>query len=346
MKYHIIGAESSKLWNETVRSFKDCTVYYLCGYAKAFQLHGDGEPLLFYFDNGNTRAINVVMKKDISKDKYFIGKIKENKYFELSTPYGYGGFIIEGSDYISVSHEYIKWCKENNIINEFVRFNLFSDHIFQYIGDVSTMAKNVVCGLSPEWDDIWFDFAHKVRKNYNKAVKSGLELRVFDGKRDMTEFLSIYYSTMKRNNAREKYYFNKNFFSVLNRMEDNIIYFDAVIDDVTVSTELVLYDNFAAYSFLGGTYAEYFDLRPNDFLKVEIIKWAKQKDLHKFVLGGGYSSNDGIFEYKKAFAPNSLYDFYIGKTVFDEKVYDNLINIRKKDATFNIKTDYFPVYKG
>lgn len=54
--------EQSEQWDAIVRSFKEYDVYWLSGYVKAFQLHGDGEPLLFFYEGSDTRGINVVMK--------------------------------------------------------------------------------------------------------------------------------------------------------------------------------------------------------------------------------------------------------------------------------------------
>ena len=89
--------EQAEQWDTVVRSFKDHDAYWLSGYVKAFQIHGDGEPMLFYYSDDSTRGINVVMKRDVAKDKHFIGKISEGKYFDFATPYGYGGWIVEGS---------------------------------------------------------------------------------------------------------------------------------------------------------------------------------------------------------------------------------------------------------
>ena len=53
----------NRKWDEIVVSFKQHDVYYLSSYVKAFCLRGEGEPYMIYFDNGTTRAINVVMKR-------------------------------------------------------------------------------------------------------------------------------------------------------------------------------------------------------------------------------------------------------------------------------------------
>ena len=36
------------------------------------------------------------MKRDIGKDEYFLERIPVESYFDLTTPYGYGGFILKG----------------------------------------------------------------------------------------------------------------------------------------------------------------------------------------------------------------------------------------------------------
>ena len=46
--------EDSDTWDKIVKSFKDYDVYWLSGYVKAFKIHGDGEPLLFFYEKGNT----------------------------------------------------------------------------------------------------------------------------------------------------------------------------------------------------------------------------------------------------------------------------------------------------
>ena len=46
----IYSIKEAKKWDELVRTFADYDVYYLSGYVKAFQIHGDGEPQLFYYN--------------------------------------------------------------------------------------------------------------------------------------------------------------------------------------------------------------------------------------------------------------------------------------------------------
>ena len=92
----VLSLKQADKWDELVKSFSDYDVYYLSGYTKAFYLHKDGQPLAFYYEDEGVKAINVVMKRDIANDPNF-KELEKNKYFDLATPYGYGGWLIEGN---------------------------------------------------------------------------------------------------------------------------------------------------------------------------------------------------------------------------------------------------------
>ncbi len=151
---------------------------------------------------------------------------------------------------------------------------------------------------------------------------------------------------MERNNARDYYYFERSYFqSIVNTLAGQYIFFHVWYDDKIISTELVLCSNKYLYSFLGGTQKEYYPMRPNDLLKLEIIKWGKETGRNKFVLGGGYGGNDGIYRYKKSFAPGEDVPFYIGKIMHNKEVYDKLTDLRKKRRNFDPNSIFFPLYR-
>lgn len=346
--YEIIETFEKDKWNEIVKSFSEYDVFYLVEYVEALKINEDGEPYLFYYNYGKTRAINVFIKKDIYMHKEFKEKISKNTYFDIFSPYGYGGFLIEGDNYREVNEEYTKYCVKNNIICEFVRFNLFSNFHSKYSGIVEKIKPNIVRKIDMSPNDMLMDFEYKVRKNLKRANENDLQVELdYEGKK-LDEFLEIYYSTMERNEAKKEYYFTKEFFEKLNEMNENKVYFNVLYKNKIISTELVIYSNKNCYSYLGGTLSEYFNLRPNDFLKYEIIKWAYNNNLKNYVLGGGYTNDvkDGILKYKKSFAPNNeMVDFYVGKKIFNKSKYNELVNIRKKDKNFDVNSNFFPLYR-
>lgn len=335
----------SGYWDEVVKSFPNYDVFYLSGYANAFMKENkkNGEPILLVYENGQDKAINVVFRRDVSFDEKLRGLVSPASYYDLITPYGYGGFIGSITDWNELNWCYNSYCKENSYVCEFVRFELFSEYYRYYDGETETRTHNVVRDLEMSLDEIWMDFKAKVRKNVKKANSNNLKIIIEPDGDYLKDFLRIYYATMDRSDAENEFYFSEEFYRNLSRLKDNVMYFHVVYEGKIISTELVMYDAENCYSYLGGTDREYFDLRPNDFLKYEIIRWAKDKGLKNFVLGGGYGADDGIFNYKQSLAPNGVVDFYIGRKIFDKVAYEKLVALRKGD-TLNEK--FFPLYRS
>ena len=97
------------------------------------------------------------------------------------------------------------------------------------------------------------------------------------------------------------------------------------------------------YSFLGGTRSDYFKLRPNDLLKDKLINWAYTNGFKHYILGGGYGSNDGIYNFKKTFFPNDVAIFYTGRKIVNKNIYNQLSNITEE--TPNTNDTFFPLYR-
>ena len=237
--------EDSDTWDKIVKSFKDYDVYWLSGYVKAFKIHGDGEPLLFFYEKGNTRGINVVMKRDIARDPHFSGLMSENTYFDFSSPYGYGGWIIEGECYSNLFEDYEGWCVNNNIISEFTRFHPLLENYKKCSGNYeviplgNTIAMNIV---SP--DIIWNNITSKNRNMIRKAKKNGVV--VYSGRYPeiFQTFRNIYNSTMDKDNAEKYYYFSSNFYqSILNDLPQNAQVFYAVYENNIIAASIILAAN-------------------------------------------------------------------------------------------------------
>ena len=49
--FRVLSLADKDEWDSIVKSFNDYDVYYLNGYVSAFKIHGDGEPILLFFQN-------------------------------------------------------------------------------------------------------------------------------------------------------------------------------------------------------------------------------------------------------------------------------------------------------
>lgn len=276
--------------------------------------------------------------------------------FDITTPYGYGGPRIFGDLSVDERNWFWDrlddWMLEHSIISEFIRFMLWGAEDTAYRGIRETRSTNIVRSLEDSLDNIWMNFDHKVRKNVKKANAAGLKMLIDDNGERIDDFLSIYYSTMDRRNANKTYYFDTAFFNELHTsMKGHFVYFYAMQNNTPISVELVLAAKDNIYSYLGGTNLEYYCCRPNDFIKYEIIKWAKENGKKRFVLGGGYQPGDGIFRYKKSLAPDGTVEFQIGRRIVNEGQYAMLVakcneqRARQGKPLLAVGNSFFPLYR-
>ena len=301
------------------------------------------EATAFQFKNPEGKIIFPFLIHDLSHLPFFPQGMASA--YHIETPYGYGGpVVIEGVPteklYSKFYEAFGQWAIQNNVVSEFVRFNLFSEARKYFPGTVEQHNHNIVLDLSPSIEAIWSDFDHKVRKNVQKAISSGVEVVVDPTGKHLNQFLENYYHTLERRQAAKRYYFGKEFFQKIgNTLSGKYCYFHATHQGRVVSSELVLISGNTIYSFLGGTLAEYFNLRPSDLLKYRIIEWARENGHRQFVIGGGHQPHDGIFAFKKAFAPTGLVPFFIGKKIHNPEVYKQLVA-----ASGNEQGGFFPAF--
>ena len=278
-----------------------------------------------------------------------LGYELDKEYYDIQGAYGYNGAIISDKtspDFISKARkEFLHYIKNENIVAEFIRFNpLYENN--KYFKDIKPLCvnKNIIVDLKEE--DIWMDsYEHSTRKNVKKAIRNNLDFKIIEAKdittKELEDFLYIYHATMNRNDADEEYYFDMNYFlDIKNKLSDNALFIFVLKEEKVISVELVLLNNHVAYSFLGGTLKEYYEYRPNDYLKHTLIENLQQRGLDYFVLGGGVSLEDGIFKYKRNFAKNGVYDFYIGKSIHNQEIYDSILKQWAKKVDLQTQEKY------
>ena len=203
----IFDISQSATWDEIVKSIPNYDVYYLSGYVKAFQIHGDGLPQMFYYENNGLRGIYVYMKRPTAIEGLY----------DSITPYGYGGFLLEGD----TSDENIKtlWAayvwkmKEENIVDNFVRYHpvLANAVLMKTCSDVIDLGKTVAMDLTSE-EVIWTNIHSKNRNMICKAEKNGVTIHHARDYGLFKDFVRIYNETMDKDHAEAYYYFEEEFF--------------------------------------------------------------------------------------------------------------------------------------
>ena len=340
----VYNINQSKTWDSIVMGFTHYDVYFLSGYVKAFQIHGDGEPQLLFYETEGLKAIYVYMKR----------KTAMEGYYDSVTPYGYGGVLFEGDT--SEGHlqafwkTYVEKMKEEGIVDNFVRYHpvLANAEPMKQVSNVIDLGKTVAIDLSSE-EVIWNNIISKNRNMIRKAEKNGIEIRHGKDQELFKDFKRIYDATMEKDHAEEYYFFKNAFYESIHRdLYDNYEMFYAVMDGQIIAMSIMLFANDQMHYHLSGSMLEYRNLAPSNLLLYKAALWGCEHGYKTFHLGGGVGSGeDGLYKFKAAFNKNSDYQFSIGKEVFSQEKYDELVNERTgRDLTFNKDSKFFPLYRS
>lgn len=340
----LYNIEQAQQWDETVKGFEEYDMYYLSGYVKAFHIHGDGDPFLLFYEGDGLKAIYVYMRRPTAIDGVY----------DSVTPYGYGGVLFEGDTSKSKLHafwkEYLAKMEEEIIVDNFVRYHpvLKNAVPMKSLSNVIDLGKTIAFDLtSPEV--IWENITSKNRNMIRKAEKNGIE--IYHGK-DLAlfqDFRRIYNATMDKDNAEEYYYFGDKFYeSIHNDLNDNYEMFYAVLNSEIIAMSIMLFANKQMHYHLSGSMIEYRNLAPSNLLLYKAALWGCERGFKTFHLGGGVgSSEDNLYKFKAAFNKNSDYKFSIGKQIFNQDRYNELVKIRKEsDSDFDETSNFFPLYRA
>lgn len=320
-------------------------LYFDSGYGKLYERIEKGIAKIFAYESKDGKVINQFIIREIPE------KIDGKIYFDIVTPYGYGGPIIEtltGDKEKLINEfekEFSKYCLENNIVSEFVRFHpIFKNYQdFGRMYNAIYMRKTLITKLDEE-NPIKNQFKKSCRKNIRQAMNRGVSYKITERPQDLNKFKEIYYITMKRNNASNFYFFDDEYFdTILNTYKDNIVLVEAIFEDEVIAAGLYFTFNDVIHVHLTGTLNEYLYLAPEYILRYAITLWGIENKYKLIHNGGGRtnSEDDTLYLFKRNFATLYDLDFYIGKKIWNNKIYKELCDMKNID----INESYFPAYR-
>jgi hypothetical protein len=324
----LLTLDDKEKWNGYIAKlpFELQDIYYSPEYYSIYEASDFGNAKCFVITQGTNIAIYPFLMNCIND----LGYELNDRFYDIQGAYGYNGILSNDYSVTFVSRfqkEFLNFCTQKNIIAEFTRFNpVFRNNLKPFhlnpVFDQDNIILNLASNNIPKTD-----YEHSTRKNINKALRNNLQSIIIEGSNMNREYLDIftdiYYKTMRRNDASDDYYYSANYFDqLISSVKSNCRFYFVLFENKIISTELVLFGKQIAYSFLGGTLEEFFQFRPNDFLKDIIIRDLKSEGKSYYCLGGGSS---GIVRYKKTFAKNGSCEFYIGKKIHNQTIYNALI---------------------
>lgn len=348
--FQVLGLREREQWAGELDRLADPVpdLHYRPEYGGLFGESGEAQ--LFIYREGSSTICYPFLLRKINLIPGLAESLDQELY-DITSPYGYGGPLADGDPGNKVWQNFYRcfaeYCRQENIITEFVRFHpLLGNHLpLSEIMPVARVSSVVVLDLSLTQEKIWTGYGRNNRKNINKALREGVDVLIEETPEHFEDFMTIYRHTLERNQAGIAYYFDNRFFHYIHtELQGHFAYAHACKGSRVISSELLLFNGTYLHSYLGGTLEQYFPCRPNNLLKHKAARWAKNRGLRYFLLGGGRHENDGIFRYKQSFAPDGVLDFYVGKQVHNKETAEKLARLMAAKQTRE-KEDFFPTYR-
>lgn len=322
-------------------------IYFRPEYGKLCELIDGGISERFEYTTEHGSVVNLFIKREVPD---LIGGAR---YYDIVTPYGYGGpFVIsENKEFITelckgYDEAFGRYCSENNIVSEFVRFHPLYNNAcdFKGIYDPEHIRNTLGTNLEAFDDPVQSEFSKSCRKNIRKALNAGITFEVTASPENIDEFIEIYYSTMDRDNASEFYYFDKKYFDkMLEYFRDELIYTKALYYDKVIAANICFVTDGNIHIHLSGTLSEYLYLSPAYVLRYAVALWGKENGYRVIHHGGGTSNSpeNSLYCFKKQFAKNTEFEFYIGKKIRNKEIYNKLC----EKSGISAESDFFPAYR-
>lgn len=315
-------------------------------------LEEEGSVVIPYkYKDENGEIYNLIIKRPINIE------VDGEKYFDLITPYGYGGpIILNINNTIEKAKEKLlnnfekdfeKFCLENKIVTEFVRFHPILNNALDFTKIYNPkFIQHTIATSCDEGNPCELEFSKSARKTIRRSMNEEIDYEIILAPDNIDIFKEIYYDTMKRNDAKDFYYFSSEYFDyILNKFKENLLIINVKLNEknlVIASGLYFIYNNQFIHAHISGTRSDYLKYSPAYVLKQVLAEWAYENKYKYIHYGGGTSPDpeDSLFLFKKKFTKKEPFDYYISKKIFNKEIYDKLIEIT---GTKNSK--FFPEYR-
>lgn len=326
----ILTLDDAALWQTALeRTPGGCEPFFQPAFYAACQRQVGATAECFVFEADGEIAVYPYLRRRLNALRFLPS---DSPLCDITGGYGYNGAVAtcDNAEFLRRFRDAFRaHCEATHVLTEFVRFHplLRNSRFFASDCAITVQNQNVAVNLRRPLAEIRACYEYSCRKSINKAKREGVRTFVEEGlEGSFDEFLRIYEGTMARVGADQDYAFGRAYFEELGKaLNPPPLFVYAEYRGQIVSCEMALRSPRVIYSYLGGTDAEAFPVRPNNVLKDDLIRWAHEAGCEWYLIGGGSRPGDGIFRYKRTFAPDGVIDFEIGRRVYNPTAYEEVV---------------------
>ena len=324
-------------WDSVVRQAEQFDFHHTSYF---HQIDNDFQSKLLYFKQGDSFiALPIVIRP-----------IPDTDYYDITSVYGYAGPIFKFQDDGArdslkqfFREKFIGFCLDHNIVSVFSRLHplIEQSDLLKGLGTVIDLNKTVAIDLTVSADEQRRAYRKSLKSELNQLRRKDYEVKFANSPQQTEEFISIYYETMDRVEARANYYFDKEyFFKFLNNPSFETQLLVALDRDRVIAGAIFTFSGKIMQYHLAGTSNDYISDTPMKLILDEARLIGNQSAATTLHLGGGVGGqdDDSLFRFKSGFS-KQFKQFSIWNYIVNEEVYQKL-SAGKECANF------FPLYRS
>jgi len=318
-------------WKSALSIFPDefQDIYFYPEYVGMHKFIDRTKALMFTYREHGDIWLHPFLLQPIDSDGY---SIDDGPWFDIESAYGYGGPLSNSEDQAflaNANEQFSEWCKENNIVAEFVRFHpLFkneswADKKMEIEYNRSTVSQNL-----KNFDVDGLPINGKIRNMIKRVDKANVQINVYDPIKNFSHFINLYLKTMDRINADSYYYFSETYFSDLSKFTvENGWLVAGTLDGQWVGAAVFFKGKSVMHYHLSGANPDCFIPGITNALLFKGMQLGLVNGLNILHLGGGISNDpaDSLLRFKQKMGDTSN-KFFTGKRIHNHDIYSQLRN--------------------
>jgi hypothetical protein len=281
-----------------------------------------------------------------------------DQVYDVVSPYGYPGLLL--SDAARRSPRFARLAmdrlseslREMGVCSAFFRMHpLLSDGLFDLFptGFFTAAGETVAMDLSLDERELWKGIRDGHQWTINKCKKLGFVPRMVSLRDHIEGVMEIYRETMDRVQAKESYYFGREYFARLGEMPGQVHCCVVESEGQTAAACIFFECAGIVQAHLGGTKPEFLKKSPFHLLLYSAARWAKARGNRYLHLGGGVGGcKDRLLQFKRGFS-QLMFPFSTLRLITDDAKYRALTTRRARVANVSVEEfacrGFFPAYR-
>lgn len=339
-------------------------IHFLPQYGQIYRRTYGHEPFLAAFGDDRSYVIQPFVKRPLNALPFLRDEPATPVYHDIASPYGYGGpaYRCDSPEaavelYAALDAGLIEYCRAEKLASEFTSLHPFLDgpRLLAGIGAEGLMRQKEVVYMDLPGSEAlrWKATRKGHRSSITKARRSGVRVEKAEPTPENFDSLNrLYYETMERNQAAQRWFFPPDYFSNCHRClgDGRVSLFFARVGPAVASASILMHDFDTVYYHFSGSDERYHEFCPNNLLVFEMAAWAEACGYRRFHLGGGVSSStgDSLFVFKSGFSRQTA-TLHTRHRVLDRQTYDQLCAMKRQHESRGggppADPEYFPLYR-